>query len=150
MAIRKISVWYFGEEDKEEVKKFSKKISIIFKIKGYDPDCDDFFEYFVDLVDFFFIPCIKEGYEETNEDDYEQFEEDAIKALNSAYDSSIRISLDDLEEYAEESGEEEDSVVNLLINAFERSNREIADAVDFIDSCNSEIKQKFVNWLFND
>lgn len=150
MAIKKIVKWYFGEDDKEEVKKYSREISILFKIKGYDPewdDWDDFVDYF-DISDFFFIPCIKEGYEETNEDDYDQFEKDVIKALNSAYDSSVKVSLDGLEEYVRNSINQT-TVRDLLIDLMNRKDIVSDNFVDFIDSCGLEIKQKFVSWLFN-
>lgn len=145
MATKKIVKWYFGEEDKEEVKKYSKKISIIFKIKGYDPEYDDFVDYF-EIEDFFFIPCIKEGYEETEEEAYDEFVEEAIKALNSAYDSSVKLSLDDIEEYAKKEDEPVDDMITDLVD---RKNLGTPDFVDFIDSCGLEIKQKFVSWLFN-
>lgn len=145
MAIKRIVKWYFGEEDKEEVKKYSKKISIIFKIKGYDPEYDDFVDYF-EIEDFFFIPCIKEGYEETEEEAYDEFVEEAIKALNSAYDSSVKLSLDDIEEYAKKEDEPVDDMITDLVD---RKNLGTPDFVDFIDSCGLEIKQKFVSWLFN-
>lgn len=145
MAIKRIAKWYFGEEDKAEVKKYAREISILFKIKGYDPECDDFVDYF-DVEDFFFIPCIKEGYEETGEDDYDQFEEDAINALNSAYDSSVRINLDDIEEYARK---EDESAIDILTDLVERRNLDIADFVEFLDTCEPQIKRKFVSWLFN-
>jgi hypothetical protein len=148
MAIKRIVKWYFGAEDKAEVKKYSKKISTIFKIEGYRPeDGDDFVDYFT-LEDFFFIPCIKEGYEETEEEAYEEFEEDAIKALNSAYDSSVKVSLDDLEEYVRNSTNPR-TVRDLLIDWIDRKDVMSDDFVDFIDSCGLEVKQKFVSWLFN-
>lgn len=150
MAIKRIVKWYFGEEDKAEVKKYSKKISTIFKIQGYDPtydSTDDFFDYF-NLEDFFFIPCIKEGFEETEEEAYDEFEEEAIKALNFAYDSSLKISLDDLEEYVRNSINTT-TVRDLLIDWIDRKDIVSDNFVDFIDSCGREIKQKFVNWLFN-
>lgn len=147
MAIKRIVKWYFGEEDKAEVKKYSKKISIIFKFEGYNPEDDEFFDYF-NLEDFFFIPCIKEGYEETEEEAYDEFEEDAIKALNSAYDSSVKVNLDDLEEYVRNSTNTT-TVRDLLINWIDRKDIESNDFVDFIDSCGLEVKQKFVSWLFN-
>lgn len=145
MAIKRIVKWYFGEEDKIEIKKYSKKISTIFIIKGYDPECDDFLDYF-DISDFFFIPCIKEGYEETGEDDYDEFEKEVIEALDSAYDSSVKLSLDDIEEYARE---EDEPVDNMITDLIDRKNLGTADFVDFIDSCGFEIKQKLVSWLFN-
>jgi hypothetical protein len=148
MAIKRIVKWYFGAEDKAEVKKYSKKISTIFKIEGYYPeDGDDFVDYFT-LEDFFFIPCIKEGYEETDEEAYEEFEEEAIKALNSAYDSSVKVNLDDLEEYVRNSTNPR-TVRDLLIDWIDRKDVMSDDFVDFIDSCGLEVKQKFVSWLFN-
>lgn len=147
MAIKRIVKWYFGEEDKAEVKKYSKKISTIFKFEGYNPEYDEFFDYF-NLEDFFFVPCIKEGYEETEEEAYDEFEEDAIKALNSAYDSSVKVNLDDLEEYVRNSINTT-TVRDLLTDWIDRKDVESNDFVDFIDSCGLEVKQKFVSWLFN-
>jgi hypothetical protein len=148
MAIKRIVKWYFGEEDKAEVKKYSKKISTIFKIEGYNPeDGDDFVDYF-NLEDFLFIPCIKEGYDETEEEAYDEFEEDAIKALNSAYDSSVKVSLDDLEEYVRISNNTA-TVRDFLIDWIDRKDIVSDNFVDFIDSCGLEVKQKFVSWLFN-
>lgn len=147
MAIKRTVKWYFGEEDKAEIKKYSKKISTIFKIQGYNPTYDDFVDYF-EIEDFFFIPCIKEGYEATEEEAYEEFEEEAIKALNSAYDSSVKVSLDDLEEY-ERNSTNTATVRDLLIDWIDRKDIVSDNFVDFIDSCGLEIKQKFVNWLFN-
>lgn len=148
MAIKRIVKWYFGEEDKAEVKKYSRKITTIFKIEGYNPEYDDFVDYF-EIEDFFFIPCIKEGYEETDEEAYDEFEEEAIKALNSAYDSSVKVSLDDLEEYARNSNNQT-TVRNLLIDWIDRKDLVSDNFVDFIDSCGLEIRQKFVSWLLND
>lgn len=147
MAIKRIVKWYFGEEDKAEVKKYSRKISTIFKIQGYNPTYDDFVDYF-EIEDFFFIPCIKEGYEETDEEAYDEFVEEAIKALNSAYDSSVKVSLDDLEEY-EKNSTNTATVRDLLIDLIDRKDIVSDNFVDFIDSCGLEIKQKFVSWLFN-
>lgn len=147
MAIKRIVKWYFGEEDKAEIKKYSKKISTIFKIQGYNPTYDEFVDYF-EIEDFFFIPCIKEGYEETDEEAYDEFEEEAIKALNSAYDSSVKVSLDDLEEY-ERNSTNTATVRDLLIDWIDRKDIVSDNFVDFIDSCGREIKQKFVSWLLN-
>jgi len=145
MAIKRIIKWYFGEEDKAEVKKYSKKISTIFKIQGYNPEYDEFVDYF-EIEDFFFIPCIKEGYENTEEEAYDEFEEEAIKALNSVYDSSAKVSLDDLEEYERNST---NTVRDLLIDWIDRKDIMSDKFVDFVDYCGLEIKQKFVDWLFN-
>lgn len=149
MAFRKIVEWYFGEEDKEEVKKYSKEISILFKIKAYNPERDDFCDFF-NIEDFDFIPCIKKGYNETEDEKFEDFEENAIKALNSAYDSSVKVSLDDLIKYANANTNiNVASVRDLLLDTMEYKNIDNEDFVNFIESCNGEIYQKFINWLYN-
>jgi hypothetical protein len=146
MATRRIeqTEWYFGEEDKAEVKKYSKEISILFKIKGYDPedDPDLFFDCF-DLDEFDFIPCIKEAIHH----DYEDTDVDSIMAaFNSAYDSSVEVSLQDLEKYVENKDE---SVNDILTELLDNKEYLLNNIIEFIDTCGSEIKQKFVNWITN-
>ena len=152
MAFRKIVEWYFGEEDKEEIKKYSKEISILFKIKAYNPEIDDFCDFF-NIEDFDFIPCIKKWYDETED---EEFDENVIKALNSAYDSSVKVRLDDLVKYANANANANAntninvaSVRYLLLNTMEYKSMDNVDFVNFIESCNDEIVQKFINWLYN-
>ncbi len=147
MAFRKIVEWYFGEEDKEEIKKYSKEISKIFKIRGYNPEVDDFCDFF-NIEDFDFIPCIKKGYDETEDEKFEDFEESAMEALDSAYDSSVKVSFDDLVKYANTSINVA-SVRDLILDKMEITNIDNADFFNFIKSCNDEIVQKFINWLYN-
>ena len=144
MATKRIEQWYFGEEDEAEVKKYSKEISILFKIKGYDPedDPDLFFDCF-DLDDFDFIPCIKEAIH----NDFEDSDADNImEALNSAYDSSVEVSLQDLEKYVENKDE---SVNDILKKLLDNEEYPLDNIIEFIDTCGSEIKQKFVSWITN-
>ena len=90
---RTIREWYFGEEDKEEIKKFSKEVSVIFKVKGYNPKVDIFEDYF-NLEDFDFIPCILKALD----DDATRIEElEKIQDyLDSVYDPSVKVGLQDI------------------------------------------------------
>ena len=54
---RIIREWYLGEEDKKDIERFSKEISILFKADGYNPKLGMFEDYF-NLEEFDFIPCI--------------------------------------------------------------------------------------------
>ena len=72
MAIRTTKQWYFGKKDKEQIKSYSEEISRIFTIRGYNPEYDDFEDYFDSLEDFDFIPCIREALDNTDEDDLQE------------------------------------------------------------------------------
>ena len=140
MAIRTVKERFFGEEEKEQIKSYSEKISKIFKIEGYDPECDGF-ESFFDLDDFDFIPCIKEAIE--NADDDEDFE-DVMLCLDEAYNPSVKVSLEDLKKYAEKQNE---TLVETLSGL---SNKIVEDFIEFIiTTCDDETKQKFINWIMN-
>ena len=89
---RTIREWYFGEEDKEEIKRFSKEVSIIFKVEGYNPKVDMFEDYF-NLEDFDFIPCIlKALYDMTRIEELEKIQD----YLDSVYDPSVKVGLQDI------------------------------------------------------
>lgn len=143
MAIKTISKWYFGSEDKEEVKKYSREISVLFKINGYNPKFGNFFDFF-DVDRFSFIPCISEGLFETSDEYFADFEEEAAEALISAYDSSAVVTLADLEEYAKNRNKTTDSLLKELVDGMKTDS-----FVDFVASCGSEIQSKFVDWIFN-
>jgi len=143
MAIKTISKWYFGSEDKEEVKKYSREISVLFKINGYNPKLGNFFDFF-DIDRFSFIPCISEGLFETSEEELEDFEEEAAGAIESAYDSSVVVTLTDLEEFAKNGSRTTDSLLKDLVDGMKTDS-----FVDFVVSCGSEVQSKFVDWIFN-
>ena len=139
--IRKVEQWVFSEEDKEEIKKFSKEVSAIFKVKGYDPKNDNFDCFFDSLEDFDFIPCIREALENTDEDDDLQ---EVIDYLDSVYDPSVRVSLEWLEKYVKNSPTETvRGIVENLVDFY----YDINDLLDFIFSCGSSVKQNFINFL---
>ena len=140
--IRKVERWVFSEEDKEEIKRFSKDISILFKIRGYDPTSDDFECFFDSLEDFDFIPCVREYLDNADDDDDEQ---EIMDCLDSAYDPSVEVTLQYLEEYVNKSSTE--TVRGILENLVDYYGYDTNDLLDFIFSCNANVKQKFIDFL---
>ena len=139
MAIRMIKQWFFSEKDKEQIKSYSKDISILFKIRGYNPSCDQFEDYF-SLEDFDFIPCIREALDSTEED-----LEDITVCLDHSYEPSTKVSLKALKKDAEEQGE---TVKERLVGIFyDLSTKTADDLIEFILTCDDEVKQRFVDYL---
>ena len=137
MAIRMIKQWYFGKEDKEQIKSYSKDISILFKIRGYNPEYDDFEDYFESLEDFDFIPCIREALDNSDDD-----LQDVMDCLDSVYDPSVKVSLGWLEEYAKKNTTTVRSIIEGLVDYCDKN-----DLVDFIFSCGSVVKQSFIDFI---
>ena len=140
--VRKVEQWVFSEEDKEQIKSYAKDISIIFKIRGYDPTSDDFEWLFDSLEDFDFIPCVREFLDNADEDDDEQ---EVIECLDSAYDPSVSVSLEWLEKYAKNSPTE--TVRGIVENLVDYYSYDTNDLLDFIFSCGSVVKQNFIDFL---
>ena len=139
MATRMIKQWFFSEKDKEQIKSYSKDISILFKIRGYNPSCDQFEDYF-SLEDFDFIPCIREALDYTEEDF-----EDITVCLDHSYEPSTKVSLKALKKDAEEQGE---TVKERLVGIFyDLSTKTTDDLIEFILTCDDEVKQRFVDYL---
>ena len=139
MATRMIKQWFFSEKDKEQIKSYSKDISILFKIRGYNPSCDQFEDYF-SLEDFDFIPCIREALDYTEED-----LEDITVCLDHSYEPSTKVSLKALKKDAEEQGE---TVKERLVGIFyDLSTKTTDDLIEFILTCDDEVKQRFVDYL---
>ena len=136
---RTVREWYFGDEDKEQIKSFSKQISILFKVKGYNPEHDMFEDYF-SLEWFDFIPCVKKALYKADEYTLEEIE----NYIDSVYDSSVRVTLQDLEKDIEESC---DTIKERLKEILFEKNKSFDDFVDFIFTCSNDVKEKFVNWL---
>lgn len=140
MAIRTTKQWYLSKGDKEQIKSYSKDISKIFKIEGYNPSRDHFEDYF-SLEDFDFIPCIREALDYT---DYEEEVEDVTMCLDEAYDSSVNATLEELKKNAEEQGE---TLKDRLMDIYSDSSKTSDDLIKFILTCDDEVKQSFVNYL---
>ena len=140
--IRKVEQWVFSEKDKEQIKSYSKDISILFKIRGYDPTSDDFECFFDSLEDFDFIPCVRGYLDNADDDDDEQ---EIMDCLDSAYDPSVEVTLQYLEEYVNKSSTE--TVRGILENLVDYYGYDTNDLLDFIFSCNANVKQKFIDFL---
>ena len=137
MAIRTTKQWYFGKEDKEQIKSYSKEISKLFKIRGCNPEYDDFKDYFESLEDFDFIPCIREALDNSDDD-----LQDVTDYLESVYDPSASISLEWLEEYAKKNTTSVRRIIDDLVGCCDTN-----DLVDFIFSCGSVVKQNFIDFI---
>ena len=142
--IRKVEQWVFSEEDKEQIKSYSKDISILFKIRGYDPTSDDFECFFDSVEDFDFIPCVREYLDNADDDDDEQ---EIMDCLDSAYDPSVSVTLQYLEEYVKKSSTNTETVRGILENLFDFYSYDTSDLFDFIFSRNADVKQKFIDFL---
>ena len=137
---RTIREWYFGEEDKEEIKKFSKEVSVIFKVKGYNPKVDMFEDYF-NLEDFDFIPCILRAlYDMTRIEELEKIQD----YLDSIYDPSVKVSLQDI---IKNSKKYEQPTKEWFKEMLFEKDKSFDDFIDFVFTCSDDTKQKFVNWL---
>ena len=137
---RTVKEWYFGEEDKEQIKSFSKQISTIFKVEGYNPQCDMFEDYF-NLEDFEFIPCVKEALDNT---DSEEDLQEVMDCFDSVYDSSVKVTLQNMMNNA---AKYEQPVKERLKEMLFEKDKSFDDYVDFIFTCSDDVKEKFVNWL---
>ena len=137
---RTIREWYFGEEDKEEIKRFSKEISVIFKVEGYDPKVDMFEDYF-NLEEFDFIPCIREALDNADEDDDLQ---EVIDYLDSVYDPTVKVGLQDI---IKNSKKHEQTTKERLKEMLFEKDMSFDDFIDFVFTFSDDVKEKFVNWL---
>ena len=139
--VRTIREWYFGEEDKEEIKRFSKEVSVIFEVEGYNPKVDMFEDYF-NLEDFDFIPCILKALD----DDSTRIEElEKIQDyLDSVYDPTVKVGLQDM---LKNSKKHEQPIKERLKEMLFEKDKSFDDFIDFVFTCGDDAKQKFVNWL---
>ena len=138
---RTIKEWYFGEEDKEEIKKFSKEVSIIFKVDGYNPKVDMFEDYF-NLEEFDFIPCILKALD----DDSTRIEEleEIQDYLDSIYDPTVKVGLQDM---LKNSKKYEQTIKERLKEMLFEKDKSFDDFIDFVFTFSDDVKEKFVNWL---
>ena len=139
--VRKVEQWVFSEKDKEQIKSYAKDISIFFKIRGYNPTSDDFECFFESLEDFDTIPCIREALDNADEDDDLQ---EVIDYLDSVYDPSVSVSLEWLEEYSKKNATSVREMAENLVDFYEY---DTDDLLDFIFSCDADVKQNFINFL---
>lgn len=130
--------------DKEQIKAYSKEISKICKLWGYNSSDYCFEDYFEDASCFDSIPYIKELIESDDED--EDFMEKLGYAIDEVYDSTIELTLDEVKDFIK--NEEGISLNEYINNGIKNRDIEPEFVLDwFIKNCNDEIIQKFINWV---
>ena len=128
--------------DKKQIKAYSKEITKICKLWGYNPSEQCFEDYFDDASHFDSIPYIKELAEGDDDDD---FMEKLGYAIDEVYDSTVEVTLKEVKDFIKDY----DISLNKYISAG-IENRGIEDELIldwFIKNCNDETIQKFINWV---
>ena len=127
--------------DKKQIKAYSKEISKICKLWGYNSSDDCFEDYFEDASYFDSIPYIKE-LAKTDDDD---FLEELGNAIDEVYDPTIEVTLDEVKDYIKKNNI---SLGNFLNNEIENRDIELEFILDwFLSNTNDETIQKFINWV---
>lgn len=128
--------------DKKQIKAYSKEISKICKLCGYDSSNDCFENYFEDASYFNSIPYIKELAESDEDDD---FMEKLGYAIDEVYDSTIEVTLDEVKNFIKNEGISLNEYINDGIIKRDIEPELVLEW--FIKNCNDETIQKFVNWV---
>ena len=128
--------------DKKQLKAYSKEISKICKLWGYNPSEQRFEDYFEDASHFDSIPYIKELAESDEDDD---FLEKLGYAIDEVYDSTVEVTLKEVKDFIKDY----DISLNKYISAgIENRDIEPELIIDwFLSNTNDEIIQKFINWV---
>ena len=128
--------------DKERLEAYSKEISKVCKLYGYNPSEQYFENYFEDASDFYFVPYIKELAKNASDDD--DFLEELGYAIDEVYDSTIELTLDEVKDFIKD----DISLKKYINNVIENRDIEPELVLDwFIDNSNNETIQKFINWV---
>lgn len=131
--------------DKKQIKVYSKEISKICKLWGYNSSEYCFEDYFEDASYFDSIPYIKE-LAENDEDDDDDFMEKLGYAIDEVYDSTIELTLDEIKDFIE--NEECISLGEYINNGIKNRDIEPELVLEwFIKNCNDKTIQKFINWV---
>ena len=128
--------------DKKQIKAYSKEITKICKLWGYNPSEQCFEDYFEDASHFDSIPYIKELAEGDEDDD---FMEKLGYAIDEVYDSTVEVTLKEVKDFIKDY----DISLSKYISAG-IENRDIKPEliIDwFLSNTNDEIIQKFINWV---
>ena len=129
--------------DKEQIKAYSKEISKICKLWGYNSSDYCFEDYFDDASYFDSIHYIKELAKNCDDDD---FMEKLGYAIDEVYDSTIELTLDEIKDFIK--NEEGISLGEYINNAIENRDIEPELVLEwFIKNCDDKIIQKFINWV---
>ena len=133
--------------DKKQIKAYSKEITKVCKLVGYNPDESEyqFDDFFDDASDFYFVPYIKKLAENISDDECEDFLEEISYAIDEAYDSTVEVSLKEVKDYIKKE--------NISLSKFLKKEIIIRDIEPesilewFLSNGNDETIQKFVNWV---
>ena len=128
--------------DKEQIKAYSKEISKICKLWGYNSSDYCFEDYFEDASYFDSIPYIKELLESDEDDD---FMEKLGYAIDEVYDSTIELTLDEIKDFIKNEGFSLNEYINDGIIKRDIEPELVLEW--FIKNCNDETIQKFINWV---
>lgn len=128
--------------DKKRLEAYSKEISKICKLWGYNSSNDCFEDIFEDASYFDSIPYIKELAESDEDDD---FMEKLGYAIDEVYDSTIELTLDEIKDFIKNEGF---SLGEYISNGIKNRDIEPELVLEwFIKNCNDKTIQKFVNWV---
>ena len=128
--------------DKERLEAYSKEITKICKLWGYNPSEQCFKDYFEDASCFDSIPYIKELAESDEDDD---FLEKLGYAIDEVYDSTVEVTLKEVKDFIKDY---DISLSKYISTGIESRHIESELVLDwFIKNCNDEIIQKFINWV---
>lgn len=131
--------------DKKQIKAYSKEITKVCKLYGYDPSEYQFDDFFDDASDFYFVPYIKKLAENISDDECEDFLEEISSAIDEVYDSTVEVSLKEVKDYIKKE--------NISLSKFLSREIVIRDIEHefilewFLSNTNDEIIQKFINWV---
>ena len=128
--------------DKEQIKTYSKEISKICKLWGYNPSEQCFEDYFEDASCFDSIPYIKELAESDEDDD---ILEKLGHAIDEVYDSTVEVTLKEVKDFIKDGDISLSKYISVGIESRHIEPELILDW--FIKNCNDETIQKFVNWV---
>ena len=133
------------EIDKKQIKAYSKEITKVCKLKGYDPSEYNFNDFFDDASDFYFVPYIKKLAENASDDECEEFFEELGYAIDEVYDSTVEVTLDEVKDYLKKNNI---SLNKFLNNEIKIRCIEFEFILDwFIDNSNNETIKNFINWV---
>ena len=131
--------------DKKQIKAYSKEITKVCKLNGYEPSEYRFEDFFEDLSDFYFVPYIKELAENASDDECEELLEEVGSAIDEVYDSTVEVTLDEVKDYLKNNNI---SLKKFLSDEIEVRGIDFEFMLDwFLDNSNNETIKNFINWV---
>ena len=128
--------------DKEQIKAYSKEITKICKLWGYNPSEQRFEDCFEDASYFDSIPYIKELAEGDEDDD---FLEKLGYAIDEVYNSTVEVTLKEVKDLIKDDDISLSKYISIGIESRDIKPELVLEW--FIKNCDDEIIQKFINWV---